>query len=174
MTTKRVEPVTIRKTSLSDLEAVCRIYEEARVFMRDSGNPDQWKGVHPSQEQIISDIEAGLSYVCILDDKVAAVFYFAIENEPTYGKIDGSWLNSDPYGVVHRIAANRSAKGAGGLCLEWCYEQCLNLRIDTHRDNAPMRRLLDKLGFTYCGIVWMENGDERLAFHKVAGCEVRL
>mgnify|MGYP003296922186 CR=1 FL=1 len=40
----------------------------------------------------------------------------------------------------------------------------LNIRIDTHHDNVVMQRLLKKLGFQYCGIIHLENGDPRLAF----------
>ena len=158
----------IRKTSIHDLEAILGIYSYARVFMRESGNPNQWKDDHPHRDMIISDIEAGLSYVCLIDNNIAAVFYYNIETDPTYGKIAGQWQNDEPYGVVHRIARSQTAKGAGAHCLNWCLEQCRNLRIDTHRDNAPMRRLLDKQGFTYCGIIWLENGEERLAYQKVA------
>ena len=37
-----------------------------------------------------------------------------------------------------------------------------NLRIDTHRDNKVMQKLIARKGFTYCGVVVMENGDDRL------------
>ena len=32
----------IRKTEQEDLDQVLALYEEARRFMRDHGNPDQW------------------------------------------------------------------------------------------------------------------------------------
>jgi len=41
-----------------------------------------------------------------------------------------------------------------------------NVRIDTHRDNAAMLKLLESMGFKFCGVVWLENGDERLAYQK--------
>ena len=157
----------IRKTVMSDIDVVCGIYEGARAFMRSYGNLDQWKDGNPSREVVERDIRAGKSYVCVVDDEIAAVFYYSVERDPTYTKIDGAWLNDEPYGVLHRIARARDASGAGAFCLNWCFGQCSNLRVDTHRDNAPMRGLLGKLGFVYCGIIWLENGDERLAFQKV-------
>ena len=42
-----------------------------------------------------------------------------------------------------------------------------NIRIDTHRDNIIMQHNLAKHGFTYCGIIFLANGDERLAFQKI-------
>ena len=156
----------VRKTTMRDFNDVCDIYAQARVFMRESGNPDQWKDTYPPGEIIERDISNGKSYVCICDDITAAVFYFSIECDPTYEVIKGQWLNDEPYGVVHRIAKAREAGGVGAFCLNWCFEQCGNVRVDTHNDNAPMKRLLDKLGFTYCGIILLANGNERLAFQK--------
>ena len=161
----------IRKTDMGDFGEICRIYADARDFMRESGNPSQWRDDRPSIETVERDILEGASYVCTRSDAIVAVFFFIIGNEPTYGRIMGAWLNNDPYGVVHRIARARGASGAGSFCMDWCYEQCRNLRVDTHRDNAPMRRLLDKLGFSYCGIIWLENGEERLAYQKAVNAE---
>ena len=172
-----MKSVLIRKATMSDLNEICRIYAEARAFMRESGNHNQWTGGHPSRETAESDIRKGKSYVSMHGDGIAAVFYYAIETDPTYAKINGAWLNEETYGVVHRIARSRNVAvssndgtesvSIGAFCLNWCLEQWGNLRIDTHEDNIPMRRLLEKLEFTYCGIIWLENGDERMAFQKI-------
>jgi len=160
--------MTIRKTTNSDLADVMTIYADARAFMRESGNPTQWKNAHPPQYQIEKDIDAGASHVCMQDDEILAVFFFDTEPDPTYAKIDGAWLSDAPYGVVHRVARamTAKAKGAGAFCLNWCINQVPNIRIDTHKDNAPMIKLLEGLGFKKCGIIWLENGEERLAFQK--------
>ena len=79
---------------------------------------------------------------------------------------DGAWVNDTPYGVVHRIASAGTVKGAGFFCVQWAFRRCGNLRIDTHRDNTVMQNMLRKNGFSYCGIIHLENGDERLAFQK--------
>jgi len=157
----------VRKTIHKDIEAVMAIYAYARTFMKETGNPNQWKGNHPPQTLIEADIEAGCSYVCVNENEIAAVFYFNVEEESTYKKIQGKWLNNETYGVVHRIAREQNAKGAGEYALKWCMRQHPNIRIDTHIDNAPMFNLLEKLGFTRCGTVWLENGDERVAFQWV-------
>ena len=41
-----------------------------------------------------------------------------------------------------------------------------NIRIDTHRDNKIMQHNIEKHCFTYCGIIYLANGDERLAYQK--------
>ncbi|MCL2572758.1 MAG: GNAT family N-acetyltransferase [Defluviitaleaceae bacterium] len=163
--------MTIRKTTLQDLPKVMEIYAYAQAYMKESGNPKQWGDVHPPQKVVEADIEAGTSYVCINDNEIAAVFYFNIEEEPTYKKIDGQWLNQEPYGVIHRIARAPNQKGAGAYAINWCSTQHPNIRIDTHKDNAAMLKLMQNLNFTHCGIIWIEHMDgildERLAFQKV-------
>ena len=156
----------IRKTNIQDLNEVLDIYKVAREFMIKNRNDSQWGHTHPPKELIINDIKQNKSHVCIKDKKIACVFYFNIEEDSTYTKIDGKWLNDLPYGVIHRIARASDAKGAGTFCINWCYSQCKNIRIDTHRDNKPMLTILNKLGFIYCGIIWLENKNERLAFQK--------
>ena len=88
--------------------------------------------------------------------------------EPHYLDIEeGAWRDESPYGVVHRIAADGSEKGVGTFCIQWAYEQCGHLRIDTHGDNTVMQNLLKKLGFVHCGTIYVEeDNDPRLAFEK--------
>jgi len=160
----------IRKTTFDDLDKVIEIYAFAQKFMRESGNDDQWGDVHPPRKLIEEDIRDGVSYVCVNGDEILAVFMISTLPDPTYTIIEGAWLNDAPYCVVHRIARAENGKGAGAFCLNWCFEKYKNVRIDTHRDNAPMLKLLKNLGYQYCGIIWVEimgEKDERLAFQKV-------
>ena len=39
-------------------------------------------------------------------------------------------------------------------------------KIDTHRDNKVMQNLLKKNGFSYCGIICLNDCSERLAYQK--------
>lgn len=157
----------IRKAQHQEIEEIMNIYSSAQIFMAQNGNATQWGTTYPERELIENDINSGKLYVCTENDRIACVFYYARENDPTYSIIyDGAWTNDAPYGVVHRIASSRIVKGAARFCLDWAYSQCNSLRIDTHRDNKPMQHLLTSLGFKYCGIIHLANGDERLAFQK--------
>lgn len=158
----------IRHTQMADLPVLLGIFAHARRFMAENGNPDQWTDGFPPREMLEADIAAGQSYVCMDDGRITATFCFSLAGEPTYRVIrEGAWLDDAPYGVVHRIAAAEQGRGAAAYCLEWCLGQCGNIRIDTHRDNRPMQRLLQRLGYTYCGLIDLENGrGERLAFQK--------
>ena len=70
------------------------------------------------------------------DGKIAATFYFAVEADPTYAKINGSWLNDFPYGVVHRIASDGVTKGAGTFCLNWVMGKINNIKIQNIRNES--------------------------------------
>lgn len=159
----------IRKATLDDLCEILVIYESAVRFMRSTGNRDQWTGGYPGKAVVTDDIENGYLHVCEENGKILAVFYFRMGDDPTYSVItDGEWLNCEPYGVIHRIAVSDSVRGRGvaKFCFDYAYEYCGNVKIDTHRDNVPMQHSLLKNGFTRCGIIFLENGDERIAFQK--------
>ncbi len=159
----------IRKSSLVDLKEILAIYAQARQFMAENGNPDQWGSKHPPESLIKQDITTGYSYICLESGRILGVFYFAVAADPTYAKIyAGNWLNESPYGVIHRMASAGGKKGAASFCLDWCLAQCGNLRIDTHQNNLPMQNLLKKNGFARCGIIHLENGEERIAFQKIS------
>ena len=157
----------IQKAILSQLSQIMAIYETARDFMARSGNPDQWGTAYPAEDMIRQDILDGKCYVNLEDEQILAVFYFAVEEDPTYRYIEGSWLNDEPYGVIHRIAVGESGRGVAAACFDFAAQHCDNIRIDTHEKNIPMQRCLAKHGFARCGIIYLEDGDPRIAYQKV-------
>ncbi len=157
----------IRRTLESDLEKILDLYEKAREFMVVNGNPNQWNKDYPSASLIENDIVKNNSFVCVDDNDIVGTFMYKIGDDPTYKQVyQGKWLNHESYGVIHRIASCNRKKGVATFCLKWCFEQIGNIRIDTHKDNLPMQNLLKKNGYEYCGIIYIENGDERIAFQK--------
>ena len=158
----------IRQKILDDLDRVMEIYQDARGYMRENGNLNQWINGYPGIELIKQDILAEKSYVCLDGNQIVGVFYFNIGPDPTYHVIyEGSWINDKPYAVVHRIASGSRKKGVASFCLNWCYDKWPNIRIDTHRDNVIMQNFLIKNGFSRCGIIYLEDGAERIAYQKV-------
>ena len=161
----------IRKSTEQDFDSMMAIYARARRFMAEHGNPNQWGPTcWPPEALIRRDIAQGDSYVCVHEGRVVGTFYFiqGKDIEPTYANItDGAWLDDSPYGVVHRIASDGSVPGVGSFCLNWAYERCGHLRIDTHGDNTVMQSLLKKLGFVHCGTIFVEeDAFPRLAYEK--------
>ncbi len=140
--------------------------------MAEHGNPNQWGPTNWPPEQLIHrDIQVGKGYVCVNDQDcpIASFFFdYGPDIEPCYRNIEsGSWRDAEPYGVVHRIAADGSQKGIGAFCINWAFEQCGHLRIDTHGDNIVMQNLLAKLGFIHQGIIYVEEDNyPRFAYEK--------
>jgi len=158
----------IRKTQLEDIDVLMKIYDRARRFMQETGNGNQWIDGYPSSEIVMRDMTNQNSYVCIDEDnEIVATFFFMKGEDPTYARIeDGQWLNNEPYGVVHRLAGSGKIKNIGSFCLQWCLDQCSNIRVDTHHDNLVMQNILKKNGFVPCGIIYVSNGTPRIAFQR--------
>jgi len=159
--------MNIRKTTYDDIDKIMDIYHNAKIFMTKTGNPNQWIDGYPQVELIKSDIKNENSYLCLDENNnIIGTFCFIFGVEPTYANINGKWLNEKPYGVIHRIAVQTHTKNIGTFCLDWALEQCKNIRIDTHRDNIPMQKTLEKNNYQYCGVILWEDGSERIAFQK--------
>jgi len=163
----------VRRARETDKEAIMDIYARAREFMAEQGNPTQWDESYPSSALVDSDIQAD-GYVVVEDDAIIGVFVLSEHaQEPSYKTIDGAWLNDEPYAVIHRCASDGIHKGVGSYLMDWCSTQCSNIRIDTHEDNIPMRNLLKKKGYEYCGKIhyfaedYGEDLGERLAFQRI-------
>lgn len=160
----------VRPGTPKDLPRLIQIYDEARQTMRASGNLTQWDGGYPSEELIKSDIESGVSY--IIEDEygnIKGCFALIFGEDPTYRLISGGdWLDShSPYATIHRLASAKDSRGVAQCCFEWCWERIHSLRADTHADNAIMQHCLEKAGFRYCGIIFLESGAERKAYQKI-------
>ena len=155
----------IRKTTIADIPQLREIFDIARQFMANTGNPSQWVDGYPSDEQLTQDIENGDSYVVEKDEKVVATFVLRGGIDPTYNIIyEGKWLNDKPYATIHRIASTGEIKGIMHIAMQFALQQYDNIRIDTHHDNMVMQHLIEKEGFKYCGIIHCWSGDERVAF----------
>ena len=159
----------IRPSTVQDLDRVMQLYNIARNFMRSQGNYQQWINGYPSKAFIREEIAAGHSFVCENENGlIVATFCFIIGEDPTYRKIyDGEWLNEAPYGTVHRMASGGQEKGVARCVFDWCFTMISNVRVDTHRDNRVMQHILQSYGFNYCGIIYLSDGSERLAYQKV-------
>ena len=156
----------IREAGMADLPRILEIYDYARNFMERTGNPNQWKKTNPPRETLEADIQAGNLFV-LEDQGIHGVFAYFTEPDPTYAYIeDGAWLDDSPYGTIHRIAGDGSG-GVFGAALDFATKQNPHVRIDTHEDNKVMRHILQKHGFQRCGIIYLKNGEPRIAFEKV-------
>lgn len=161
-----MEKFKIRPAKQADLDEIEVIYEAARQFMRENGNPTQWSGGYPQHDLLEEDISLGKLFVVEKDNVICGVFVFAIGEDPTYGYMeDGAWRSDSPYGTIHRIASR--SNGVFAACLSFCLSKCSHIRVDTHADNKPMQHLAEKHGFSKRGIIYVEDGTPRIAYDLI-------
>ena len=155
----------IRLSQTEDIPAIMAIYDVARQFMKDQGNPTQWDGGYPSASLIEDDIATGHSFVVEEEEQLVGTFAFIIGEDPTYQVIEkGAWHFAEPYGTIHRIASNGQVRGLSRQVFDFCCQQLPYLRIDTHADNQAMQAAVLNYGFRECGIIYVADGSPRLAY----------
>lgn len=160
----REEPL-IRKATPEDIPRMQEIFAGARKFMAGNGNPDQWADDYPGETLLREDIASGDSYLMVSGGKIVATFVLREGEDPTYREIQGGrWPNTLPYATIHRIAGDGKTRGVLHAAVQFALKSHQAIRIDTHRDNIPMRGAVAKEGFEYCGIIRCWNGTERLAY----------
>lgn len=160
--------MTIRKATKADFPKIAAIYEYAREQMRKNGNPDQWGTSRPSDSTVKNDIENGISYVIADECEIYGVFAFFVADDPTYEVIwDGGWKSDGRYGVIHRIASSGKIGGIVKTAVDFAAKQCSHLRADTHEKNAIMQHALEKCGFVRCGMIYTDDGTERIAYELI-------
>ncbi len=163
--------VLIRKAKFSDLDNILLIYEIARQFMKDTNNPNQWKNNSPEVSLIKEYIKNNQFYVgYVKNDEENLLFSFAfiIGNDETYNYIEnGKWLNEESYGVIHSLASGRKINNVFDYVFNFAKSKIDNIRIDTHQDNLIMQKILEKYHFKYCGIIYLKNGESRLAYQFI-------
>lgn len=163
--------MTIRKSTIEDIDLILRMYDHSRSVMRADGNMTQWVG-YPTRKDVEEDIAQEVSYIIEESEgehgsaKACGTFAMVPGVEPTYGYIDhGRWIDEQtPYATLHRIAAMPGVHGIADIAFRYAKEQCNHLRVDTHHDNRPMHHILEKEGFVYCGIIYMPDGAPRDAY----------
>lgn len=162
----------LRKATITEVPVIWEILQYA-IAQRKADGSQQWQDGYPNENSIRNDIDNGSAYV--LKDNGTILLYAAVifDKEPAYENIEGKWLTEGDYMVLHRVAASPLAKGKGiatqffqiieDLCVQ---NNVFSIKIDTNFDNVPMLKIIDRLGYTYCGEVYFR-GSARKAFEKV-------
>jgi ribosomal protein S18 acetylase RimI-like enzyme len=163
-----------RKAVESDINRIMNIIKQAQAYLKEQGI-NQWQDNYPSFEIIRDDIVNKIGFVLLKDDNVVGTVAVSFDGEKNYESIhDGEWISNHEYAVIHRIAVDTNYKGLGlsSIIIKNIEEICLkkgvhSIKVDTHKDNLSMQKLLQKNGFRYCGIIYLEDKSRRIAFEKI-------
>ena len=146
---------SVRKATSGDIASLVRLADLSRQTMKRTGNASIFR----------EDIASNDCYLVLSGRVAVGAFVLRKGPDPTYAEIfQGQWLDTAPYSVLHGVMSDPDYHGVFSCIIRFCREQCSHLRIDTYRDNAIMRHLVQKHGFAYCGIIHIADGTERLAF----------
>lgn len=166
--------MNIRLASLNDLDQILAIVAQAQKWLKEN-KINQWQNGYPNKESLEQDIAAKCCYVAIEGGKIIATVSLVVEPDINYFKIyEGKWLTDNKYISIHRIAVEQSYKNTQTASQIIVFAQefaksknCDSLRVDTHEDNIAMQKFVLKNKFTYCGIIYLQDGAKRLAYEKV-------
>ncbi|WP_249357374.1 hypothetical protein [Lactobacillus helveticus] len=107
--------IYIRQAAKNDLEQIMPIIDEAKKFLKEEGNP-QWQSDYPNVETITADIEEGVAWVLIVDQKIAGYTAITDGPDPNYSKavVDKECLFSNDsktvIAIVFIVRQERSRK----------------------------------------------------------------
>lgn len=164
--------MTFRKATLDELSQIWEIIKGA-IARRAADGSRQWQEGYPNPDVIKDDIERGAGYVLAEGDEITCYAAIFINDEPAYDTIDGEWLSTGDYVVVHRIAVAQNHIGKGlaqqimigieGFALD---NGIHSIKVDTNFDNPAMMKTFEKLGYAFCGEVILHNAPRR-AYEKI-------
>lgn len=162
-----------RRTVESDINNVMKIITQAQAYFKEK-EIDQWQNGYPNVQSIQNDILNQYSYVLLKYNDIVGTAAISFDGDSNYEQIhNGEWITNEKYAVIHRIAVDSTHKGIGlaSIIIDNVEDLCISrgiysIKIDTHKDNISMQKLVGKNGFKYCGVIYLEDGSERIAFEK--------
>ncbi len=175
--------LSIRRATDADIAVVEEVLLEGKAAIAELGISQWQSAAYPSRADVANDIAAGSCYVA--EDGTGAVLgtiSLSFDGDETYDAIEGAWLTkstsaSARYGTIHRTAVRRTAARRGVMSTLFREAERIaqergaeSVRADTHPGNTPMRRLLERMGFSECGTIRLIRDDpdpERVAYEKL-------
>lgn len=163
-----------RKSVETDVTSIMNIIKQAQAYFKEQGI-NQWQDNYPNFETVKKDIINKNGYILLKDNNIVGTVAVAFDGEKNYEAIyDGEWISNDEYAVIHRIAVDHNYKGLGlsSVIIKNIEKICLkkgvhSIKVDTHKENLSMQKLLQKNRFQYCGIIYLEDKSKRIAFEKM-------
>ncbi|WP_076460351.1 GNAT family N-acetyltransferase [Limosilactobacillus caccae] len=165
--------IFLRRAQEQDLDAIMKIIDDAKEFMKQSGSP-QWQDGHPNQEMFAKDIAAQINWVLVHDNDIAGTASLQLTPDPAYRVIEqGHWAQpNEPYATIHRVAISSKYRGQhmstflfSNLLTVGQMQGMKNFRLDTHAQNKAVQHIAESFNFQRRGIITI---DDRLDPHRIA------
>ncbi len=165
----------IKVAKREDIPLLCELFSEGIAFLKAQG-VDQWQDGYPNREVANEDLSASASYLLWVNGEAVATMAIFPFDENYRHLFKGEWIvKGEEYFAIHRVCVAPFARGKGWTRVLYEYAENLaraenrkSLRADTHKDNLPMRRALEKNGFIACGeVILSRSGEKRIAYEKL-------
>ena len=165
----------MRIATFNDLDKIYKIIEKAKDSLKNDG-VDQWQKGSPDRGLLARQISRNRAYVYEKDGQVIAYAYLSEDYEPTYASVRNMMKGENSI-TVHTFCID-SDFGKQGIATKF-FVQILDfardekrdaIEIDTHQNNFRMRGLIEKMGFSYMGIIYVnDNGTPmpRIAYELI-------
>ncbi|OBW43003.1 Acetyltransferase (GNAT) family protein [Chryseobacterium sp. MOF25P] len=164
--------ILFRKANAADINIIWEIIQQSIERRRIDGST-QWQNGYPNLQTVESDVSKEFGYVITVDNEVAVFVALIFNDEPAYSSIEGAWLTTGEFLVIHRIAVSEKFAGQGLVKKLFDYvedfvrtQNVQSIKVDTNFDNIAMLKILESKGYSYCGEVVLAGG-VRKAFEKV-------
>lgn len=164
--------IFFRKANAADINIIWEIIQQSIERRRIDGST-QWQNGYPNLQTVESDVSKEFGYVITVDNEVAVFVALIFNDEPAYSSIEGAWLTTGEFLVIHRIAVSEKFAGQGLVKKLFDYvedfvrtQNVQSIKVDTNFDNIAMLKILESKGYSYCGEVVLAGG-VRKAFEKV-------
>ncbi len=163
---------TLTPATAAEIDTYLQIIEDAKNFQKEQGFT-QWTNEYPNMETISNDIRSKKGYVLKKDGQIAGYMCIDFDGEPAYQHIQGQWLTTKAYAVIHRMAFSSEFRNLGisTAAFQMIEQLCLSknitsIRVDTDFGNKRMQHILAKNGYSNCGTVIFQ-GSSKIAYEKV-------
>jgi ribosomal protein S18 acetylase RimI-like enzyme len=155
----------IEKALQSDLNAICKLFEEAIAFQKDNDYIG-WKSY--DQDFIVAEIQNGLLFKIIRNNAIACIFSICYSDPFIWRERE----NGDAI-YLHRIVLNRLFQGEKMFkkVLEWAIihskiKALEKIRMDTWAENEKIIGYYKSYGFEFVENYTTANTDELPAQHR--------
>jgi len=161
-----------RKANVSEIAIIWEILQQAIIRRKNDGS-SQWQDGYPNLVVVQKDIDQEVGYVLTEGTTIIGYSAVILNDEPAYENIEGKWLSNNDFVVLHRVAISEKYLGKGfaklifknveNFALE---NNIFSVKVDTNFDNIAMIKILDNLGYSFCGEVYFR-GYSRKAYEKI-------
>lgn len=162
----------IRLATLEEVPHIWEVLQQA-IARRKADGSNQWQDGYPNLEVVTVDVNKGIGYVALQEERIVGYTALLVNDEPEYGHLKGAWLTDTDFVVFHRVAVANDFLGKGVAKALFAFIEAYtrsqnihSIKADTNFDNAAMLHLFHSLGYEYCGEVYFR-GSPRKAFEKV-------